>query len=147
MLNRRMVLVTHTSEIQTQKWTLCLFVCVCVWPQKWVHAGGDFKLNLPRPWWRLRPALPSAVFEPSPVIYEKGEWRNPVFVCSSSSSSSHLFSFLFTPSLSPAIPPSFVKSAVAAGGEFAQNVLPGVSISCRGERRRRRRRREGKGNE
>ena len=36
----------------------------------------------------------------------------------------------------PAISPSFVKSAVAAGGEFAQNVLPGVSISCQKERRR-----------
>jgi len=29
-----------------------------------------------------------------------------------------------------------VKSAVAAGGELAQNVLPGVSISWREERRR-----------
>lgn len=24
--------------------------------------GGVLKLNLPRPWWRLMPALPSAVF-------------------------------------------------------------------------------------
>ena len=37
-----------------------------------------------------------------------------------------------------AISPSFVKSAVAAGAEFAQNVLPGVSISCREERRQQR---------
>lgn len=31
----------------------------------------------------------------------------------------------------PAILPSFVKSAVAAGAVFAQNALPVVSISCR----------------
>lgn len=50
-----------------------------------------------------------------------------------------------------AISAPFVKSAVAAGGEFAQNVLPGVCISCREERRQkqqlRRIRQRGKGNE
>lgn len=44
-------------------------------------------------------------------------------------------SFSIYPFALLAISPSFVKSAVAAGGEFAQNVLPGVSISCREERR------------
>lgn len=60
-------------------------------------------------------------------------------------------SFSIYPFALLAISPSFVKSAVAAGGEFAQNVLPGVSISCREERRRqaqlRRISERGKGNE
>lgn len=60
-------------------------------------------------------------------------------------------SFSIYPFALLAIPPSFVKSAVAAGGEFAQNVLPGVSISCREERRRQQQLRRiserGKGNE
>lgn len=51
--------------------------------------------------------------------------------------SSHLFSIY--PFALLAISPSFVKSAVAAGGEFAQNALPGVSISCRKESRRQQR--------
>lgn len=74
-------------------------------------------------------ALPSAVSN-HPLLSMTKE--NAVeYSCSMQQPSFSIYPFTLL-----AISPSFVKSAVAAGREPAQNVLPGVSISCQEERKR-----------
>lgn len=122
---------------------LCVCVCVCV-TSKVSSYRAVFKLNLPFALVEVNVGPPICCFLIIPCYL----WKRRVEEYGRSVQQP---SFSIYPFTLLAISPSFVKSAVAAGGEFVQNVLPGVSISCREERRRRQQLRRiserGKGNE
>lgn len=127
--------------VDTSVW---MTVCVCVCDLRSEFMQGTFQTTFAIDLVEVNVRPPICCFLIIPLSVKK---RRVEEYCRSMQQ----LSFSIYPFALLAISPSFVKSAVAAGGEFAQNALPGVSISCRKERRRRQRRRRiserGKDNE